>query len=85
MQCFSNLATGRKRNEQKYISVKSMNWVIKKRLLERIHPIKTVETTVKTGNYAPLFLFLTLEIPVYEPRKRCSAMLTDVRQLFLGK
>ena len=29
-----------------------------KRLSERILSIKTVETTVKNGSYAPLFLFL---------------------------
>jgi len=39
-------------------SKKSMKLVIKKRLFEHILSRKTVQTTVKNGSYAPLFLFL---------------------------
>ena len=52
--------TDRKRDEEKYISVKSMNLVIKKRLFEHILSIKTVEIAVKNGSYAPLFLLLNI-------------------------
>jgi hypothetical protein len=41
-------------------SKKSMKLVIKKRLSERILSRKTVETTVKNGSYAQLFLFLNI-------------------------